>query len=743
MARVVLARDRELDREVAIKWILPDLQGHVSAPQRFRNEARFLGAVEHPNLLRVYGCVEATDGSVGLVMEYVQGRDLEREMASAGRLDPETVRAVGLQVAGALEALHAAKIFHRDLKPANLMRREQDGSVVVMDLGLARSSEVTRMTQTGYLVGTLLYMAPEVLEGSPYAASADVYQLGATLWELLTGEAMISRGRPGQLDETIRAILDGKRASVATPPPGVPEDLWAAIEVAVRVDPAHRPPSAAAFAQVLRGDRPVDAFPAPASLASGTVFPRTGMTGAGLPRTRSRTLAIALGAACLLGATGAFLTRWWSPGPPQDVRWRVVGRAVVVDMAPGGPEDLRVELDGELHGARFELSGGRRRAVIPGIAPGKDHALRLVWADGLGPLQVLQGEPDAVGDLELGGSALLQVHARRPCQVGFGKPGDRLWALTPGHHPLPAPSRSSPDFRLRWEEDGVPRHRSITWVDLFTREARRVADQFSSLDIHATLLQASIDRVSTSYAAERDRWRLALPWLPEVLGHSGVPVPLRRRLHRVFQAWERSVDEESYLGGSPRRLALPATSLGGRFALDVNVDEGDPPVPAPVAGRPVELDEPDCEPHPENPDVYTVVTAFTKTVPFGQYSSACEVLSWTWPDLQAAPDEPVRLWLRTARLPSRAVIRLTAAGSGNNTGTNTETTAQEDLLVDLWRPGAIEEQKGFRGWLGITLPADLWPRPGTRTSLRVVDLLRPQATMARIWRIRLDRPGRN
>jgi serine/threonine protein kinase len=85
MARVVLARDRELDRQVAIKWILPDLLEHVSAGKRFHNEARFLGAVNHPNVLQVYGCVQAPDGAVGLVMEYVRGRDLQRELARRWR----------------------------------------------------------------------------------------------------------------------------------------------------------------------------------------------------------------------------------------------------------------------------------------------------------------------------------------------------------------------------------------------------------------------------------------------------------------------------------------------------------------------------------------------------------------------------------------------------------------------------------------------------------------------------------
>lgn len=707
MAWVVLARDLELDRPVAIKWIHRELQEHGSAAQRFRNEARFLGAVEHPNVLRVYGCVEGRDGAAGLVMEYVQGRDLQQELEAAGRVGPEEVRAVGIQVADGLEALHQKGIFHRDLKPANLMRRDDDGRVILMDLGLASSSEVTRMTRTGYLVGTLLYMAPEVVKGGEYTPQADVYQLGATLWELATGKEMIPVGR---MDACFQSILEGQRGSADLTAWGIPEDLWAAILSAVEVDPARRPAGAAAFREALRGDGgppPDTASPAPGT-ASG-----------------KRWAGLAAGVVVLAMVAGA--PGFLGDGPPQDVRWRVLGGSVVVETALGGPADLRIEVDGEVAAARFEAVDGRRRAVVPGVGSARERALRLFWDGGQGPIQRLRGQPEALGAVELGGPGSLLVHARRDCGVGFGELGDRLWGLTSGHHPLPAPPRSRPTFRLRWQEEGVEQSRQLSWAELFTREAIRLADAFSQVDVHRALVQASVDRTRPSFAAERARWEPALPWLPELLAHPGVPVAVRRRLHRVFQTWERSVDEETYLGREATRLALPADGAGGRMALDVNEDPGDRSVPAPVAGRRVPVSPDDCAALAEEREAFLVATPYTRTIPIGQFAEACEVLTGTWPDLRAKPGEPVRLWVRAARLQSRGVIRITSG----------------DLLVELWRPGATEERMNFRGWLGITLPGDLWPRPGEPVALEVVDLLRPQATVAKIGTIRLERLPRD
>jgi hypothetical protein len=598
------------------------------------------------------------------------------------------------------------------------MQRLSDGRVVLMDLGLASSSEVTRMTRTGFLVGTLLYMAPEVVQGGEYTPAADVYQLGSTLWELLTGVPMIATKA---VDDSFSQILEGVRPEVDVAALGIPEDLWAAIRMATDVDPARRPARARDFERILQGGELGHGGSSSPLLPGGKLDQQPG---SGSGRSPSTLLAV-LG---VLGVAAGFALTAGS-GPPEDVRWRVVGGAVVVETAPGGPEDLRVEVDGEVSSARFHLLGGRRRAIVPGIGSDREWALRIFWDGGQGPVQHLRGEPEALGPIEFGGPELLSLHARRTCQVGFGGEGARLWTLAPGRHPLPAPPRSVPSFHLRWVEDGVTRSREVLWSEVFRSQAERLIEQFEATDPHATLLEASEARKTASVSLERSRWEPALPWLPAVLRDPAVPVPTRRRLHRVFQAWQRSVAEERFVGGSAPALALPERGPGGR--LWIRVHEDDPEEPPPLDGVPIDFDPGGCPQDPtEGPKQYVLATEFSRHVRFGSFSHTCAGVSWRWPDLGVRASDPVRLWIRTPRMPSRAVFRL-VLGDGS-----------DDLRVELWRP--VEQIEAgslsFRGWAGITLPADLWPRSGQLVSLQLVDLHQPRATIAKLRKIRIHGP---
>src|SRR5690348_13331927 len=186
MGAVYKARDREVDRVVALKVIRPDLAGNAAMLDRFKQELVLSHQVTHKNVVRIYDLGEA-DGVKFITMEYIEGSDLRSIILEKKRFPPAEAVEIMLQVCRALEAVHAVGVIHRDLKPQNIMRDKQ-GRVVVMDFGLARLVESNGMTQTGALVGTMEYMSPEQALGSALDHRSDLFTLGLIFYELLTGK---------------------------------------------------------------------------------------------------------------------------------------------------------------------------------------------------------------------------------------------------------------------------------------------------------------------------------------------------------------------------------------------------------------------------------------------------------------------------------------------------------------------------------------------------------------------------
>ena len=257
-----LCEDERLGRRVAVKRL------HAHSPddvaQRFAREARLGAALNHPNLVSVFDTT-TDDEAVLIVMEYVEGETL-REALKRGPLGPERTTAVVKDTASALDHAHAQHVVHRDVKPANILLR-QDGSTKVVDLGIATAADITRITQSGMVLGTAAYMAPEQLEGRRAGPEVDVYALATVAYECLCG----CRARPGKTPMEIAH-------RVATQPPPDLSDDWPeapprAAEVLRRAmshEPEERPTSAgelaaeleAAFAEA--GGEP-EAAPEPAA----------------------------------------------------------------------------------------------------------------------------------------------------------------------------------------------------------------------------------------------------------------------------------------------------------------------------------------------------------------------------------------------------------------------------------------------------------------------------------------------
>ena len=187
MSVVFKGRHNLTEQEVALKILPPELAAHSQVKSRFLDEAKALAALDHPNIVHLYNFGQE-NGYFVLAMQFVQGRTWERMILESKRLDWPTSCRIGIDVLRALEYAHGRGIVHRDMKPSNVLVRAQDGSATVMDFGIAKMTTSTRLTATGQTMGTVRYMSPEQVRGQEVDFRTDIYSLGATLYESLTGD---------------------------------------------------------------------------------------------------------------------------------------------------------------------------------------------------------------------------------------------------------------------------------------------------------------------------------------------------------------------------------------------------------------------------------------------------------------------------------------------------------------------------------------------------------------------------
>ncbi len=248
MGEVWAARDLRLDRSVAVKLLSAHMASEAGVRERFEAEARSAARLSHPNVVQVFDSGEH-DGVPYLVMELLPGRTLADEVA-LGPLDPESVRRVGMEVLGALEASHQAGILHRDIKPGNVLLAA-DGRVKVGDFGIAKSTEGVSLTSTGMIVGTAAYLAPERVAGQLATPQSDLYAVGVVLYEALSGRKPFQADTPLGL---MRAVEAHQAIPLAEARPGLETSLVATVERAMAKDPRRRFSSAAAMAAALGED---------------------------------------------------------------------------------------------------------------------------------------------------------------------------------------------------------------------------------------------------------------------------------------------------------------------------------------------------------------------------------------------------------------------------------------------------------------------------------------------------------
>lgn len=248
MGVVYRARQRSLDRDVAIKVLRPGDLVFGDALRRFRAEARSLARLRHRHIVSVYDSGETPEGLVWFAMDLVDGKTLAEELQSRGRMLPARATKIIRQVTSAVAHAHAQGIVHRDLKPQNVLI-DGSGDAFVVDFGLARdASSAGTNTMSGELLGTPTYMSPEQARGDAanIGEGCDVWALGTLLYEMLIGRAPYA-GKP--LHETIRAILHDETPPMHRGNRRVPEDLEAICQRALQKVPEDRYVGAIAFGE--------------------------------------------------------------------------------------------------------------------------------------------------------------------------------------------------------------------------------------------------------------------------------------------------------------------------------------------------------------------------------------------------------------------------------------------------------------------------------------------------------------
>jgi eukaryotic-like serine/threonine-protein kinase len=186
MSTVYLARDNTLDRPVAVKVMHREMSEQADQLERFRQEARAVAKLSHPNVVAVIDAGE-DGGHPYIVFEYVEGETLKQRINRVGALDAQEALAYAIEIARGLTVAHARKMIHRDIKPQNVLI-DSEGRAKLTDFGISRQLEQDGMTATGRVLGTTDYVAPEQAMGHPVDQRSDVYSLGVVLYEMLVGQ---------------------------------------------------------------------------------------------------------------------------------------------------------------------------------------------------------------------------------------------------------------------------------------------------------------------------------------------------------------------------------------------------------------------------------------------------------------------------------------------------------------------------------------------------------------------------
>ncbi len=235
MGQVYKAKDTKLERNVAIKLMLPHMQSGELAKERFIQEAKAASALDHPNICTIHEIGENDDGSLFITMAYYEGESLA-EYLNRGIPDFDEALNIAIQVARGLACAHQSDITHRDIKPGNIMITE-NGNVKIVDFGLAKLAGETQLTQTGSTIGTAAYMSPEQIKGGTVDHRADVFSCGVVFYEMFTG---IQPFKSDYYHGMMYAVMNEDPTSVCEINPDLPLELEWIIIKCIEKNPDNR-----------------------------------------------------------------------------------------------------------------------------------------------------------------------------------------------------------------------------------------------------------------------------------------------------------------------------------------------------------------------------------------------------------------------------------------------------------------------------------------------------------------------
>lgn len=246
VAVVYLAKEKGLDRLVAVKVLRASQAQDETTRKRFEREARSSASLSHPKVVQVYRYGRLPDDTPYLVMRYVKGRTMEERLDAEGRLEPKTARRTLHEVASALAAAHANGIVHRDIRPANVLWDEDRDQALLSDFGIAAlqapsGEQSGRLTQVGQMIGNPKYMSPEQLKDEPLTELADIYSFGVMGYELVSGRGPFDAKSNAQW---ITAHLTSDPTPLSDLQPGVDRDVADLLLRCLHKDPRRRPRAA-------------------------------------------------------------------------------------------------------------------------------------------------------------------------------------------------------------------------------------------------------------------------------------------------------------------------------------------------------------------------------------------------------------------------------------------------------------------------------------------------------------------
>jgi eukaryotic-like serine/threonine-protein kinase len=395
MGAVYKARDRQVDRLVAVKIIRPEMAANPAILQRFIQELVLARQITHRNVIRIYDIGEA-EGIKFITMEYVEGKDLRSIMIEKGKLPAAEAVSIIEQTAAGLSAAHAEGVIHRDLKPGNIMQ-DATGRIVVMDFGLARTLGGDGMTQTGMMLGTMEYMSPEQAKAEELDARSDLYTLGLIFFELLSGQV------PFRADSALASLVmrtQQRATPLVTVDPNVPAALSNIVARCLERDPSQRYRSTDELIEDLRAWR---GGAAPRTVFVHPTFPEVAKTPTG------KYISIAVVAIALLIGGSVFVKMKFFPSESTRSAANHAPVSVLVGDFTNHTGDpifegtlepmFNVALEGASFVSAYNRSNARRLAQkLPHPSDKLDEQSARLVAVGQGISTVVTGELSRRGD---------------------------------------------------------------------------------------------------------------------------------------------------------------------------------------------------------------------------------------------------------------------------------------------------------------------------------------------------------